>query len=214
MVSAAAPLQTDYTALAAAKYVKQTAEAVKERGIHVEVVDAGAQALEKIKRLIPAGASVMTASSQTLQQIGLEELLIARKHPWVNLKDELLAEKDMAKQLELRKQSTLADYYLGSVHAIARTGEIVVASGTGSQLPSYIFTSPNVIWVAGVQKIVPTLEDGLRRVREYSLPREDERMKSMGRLGSAIGKLLIFEHEAPFLGRNVTLILVNERVGV
>lgn len=212
MVSAA--LQTDYTSLPTLKHIKQAAEAVKERGIHVEVVDSGAQALEKVKALIPAGASVMTASSQTLQHIDFEELLISGKHPWINLKDELLAEKDMAKQGELRKKSTLADYYLGSVHAIAQTGEIVVASGTGSQLPSYIFTSQNVVWVAGVQKITPTLEDGLRRVREYSLAREDERLKALGYPGSAIGKLLIFERESPYLGRNVTLILVNERVGV
>jgi len=156
----------------------------------------------------------MTGASITLQQIGFEEVLISKAHPWVNLKDELLAEKDPARQAELRRKSILAEYFLGSVHAIAETGEIVIASATGSQLPSYAFSSPNVIWVAGAQKITPTLDDAIRRVREYNFPRENQRMKDMGYPGSMIGKLLIFERESPYLNRHITLILVKEAVGV
>ena len=194
--------------------VIQTADAIKARGIHVDIVDTGAQALEKLKSLIPAGATVMTAASQTLQEIGLEDLLISKAHPWVNLKDAVLAETDISRQFALRRSSTLSNYHLGSVQAIAETGEIVVASGTGSQNPGLTFSSGNVIWVAGIQKIVPTLEDALRRVREYSLPREIERMQALGYPGAIIGKLLIFEYEAPYLNRNVHLILVKEPVGI
>src|SRR5262249_48524994 len=98
--------------------------------------------------------------------------------------------------------------------AVAETGELVIASAGGNQIAAYAFTSPNVIWVVGAQKIVPTLADAFTRVREYNLPKEDERMKSLGMPGSMIGKLLIFEREAPLLGRNLTLILVKETVGV
>jgi len=38
-------------------------------------------------------------------------------------------------------------------------------------------------------------------------------MKSIGAPGSMIGKVLIFEREAAFLRRKVTLILVNEVLG-
>jgi hypothetical protein len=34
-----------------------------------------------------------------------------------------------------------------------------------------------------------------------------------GRMGSRIGKLMIFEHEAPFLNRKVTLLLVRQKLG-
>ena len=120
----------------------------------------------------------MTGASMTLTQIGLDELLISGKHPWHNRKADITAENDPARRSALRKQSTLADYFLGSVHAIAETGELVVASATGSQLASYAFASSHVIWVAGAQKIAPSLEDAVRRVREYVLPLEDRRMKS------------------------------------
>lgn len=203
-----------YTDLATPTQVEQTAAAVQKRGIKVQVVDTPAQALEKIHQLIPAGANVMTGASETLRHIGFEDILIKKDHSWNNLKDALLAENNPEKQGKLRAQSTLSEFFLGSVQAIAETGEIVIASASGSQLAPYAFSSKNVIWVAGTQKIVPTLDAALRRVREFSLPREDERQKANGRPGSFLGKILIIEGEHPMMQRNLNLILVNHLVGV
>jgi hypothetical protein len=156
----------------------------------------------------------MTGASVTLQQIGFEALLISGNHPWRNFKADLLAEKDPLKQSAMRREGTLAEYYLGSVNALAETGELVFASGSGSQLPAYAFTSRNVIWVAGTQKITPTLEDAVRRVREYVLPLEDQRQKSIGnQAGSRINRMLIIEGEPAYLRRNLRLILVNQALG-
>ena len=114
----------------------------------------------------------------------------------------------------MRREGTLAEYYLGSVNALAESGELVFASGSGSQLPAYAFTSRNVIWVAGAQKITPSLEDAVRRVREYVLPLEDQRQKSIGnQAGSRINRMLIMEGEPAYLRRNLRLILVNQALG-
>ncbi len=204
----------NYAERATPAQIQQAINGLKAGGINVQLVETPAQALDNLQQLIPSGASVMTAASQTLKEIGFEDLLKAKTHAWVNLKEEMLAESDPAKQAALRTQSALAEYYVGSIHAITEAGQMVTASHSGSQLPSYAFTSRHVIWVAGVQKIVPTLDAALRRVREYSLPREDERMKAMGMRGSRIGKLLIFEWEAPHLQRQLNLILVNQVIGV
>jgi len=204
----------DYAALPTPDRIQRTLEAVKRRGINAELVETKEAALARLQELIPAEAVVMTGGSVTLQQIGFEALLIRGQHPWRNFKADLLAEKDPAKQSALRRQGTLAEFYLGSANAIAETGELVFASGTGSQLPAYAYSSRNVIWVAGAQKITPTLDDALRRVREYVLPLEDQRQKSVGnKTGSYIGRILIFEYEPAFLRRNLTLILVNQVLG-
>ncbi len=49
----------------------------------------------------------------------------------------------------------------------------------------------------------------------FALPHEDKRMReaSGGKIGSMIGKLLIFEREAPFLNRTVALLIVRQKVG-
>lgn len=204
----------DYTVPATAEQVAQTAAAVQARGINVEIVETAADALAKIEELIPAGAQMMTASSKSLQDIGLEAKLVSKDHPWVNLKDEILAEPDPAVQQELRVKSTIAPYFLGSVQAITEAGEIVIGSASGSQLPGYAFSSQHVIWVAGIQKIVPTLNEALRRLREYNLPMETARLRPLYGMDSTLAKTLIIEQELPAVGRSVTLILVNEPVGV
>ena len=205
----------DYSILPDQKRIRTALDAVSARGIAAELVETKEAALERLLALIPPGSDVMTGASLTLTQIGLDELLISGKQPWHNRKADITAENDPARRSVLRKQSVLSDYFLGSVHAIAETGELVVASATGSQLASYAFASSHVIWIAGAQKIAPTLEDAVRRVREYVLPLEDRRMKSAigPQIGSFIGKLMIFEKEAPYLRRSVTLLLVNEVLG-
>ena len=75
---------------------------------------------------------------------------------------------------------------LGSVHAITEKGEILLASATGSQLGPAAAGAGMVIWVVGTQKLVRTLEDGYRRIREYSLPLESERTQRVYDLASAI----------------------------
>src|SRR3989304_6122533 len=184
-----------YDALASKDSVKKVMEAVKRRGINPEFMNTKEEALQRLNKLIPTGTEVMTGSSRTLEEIGFVDLLKSRKHPWKNWKDMILAEKNEAKQMKLRRESVSSEYFLGSVHAVAETGEVVIASNSGSQLPSYAYASKNVIWVVGTQKIVPTLEDALKRVRDYVFPLVDAQMKSMGYPGSNISKLFIFQKE-------------------
>ena len=193
--------------------ITRTTDALKNRGINTELVNTSGGALKVITARIPEGAEVMTGSSTSLDQIGFTDLLKSGAHNWKNLKLELMSEKDPAKQRSLRVQATGAEYFIGSVQAVAETGEIVVASASGSQIPAYAFNSRNILWVVGAQKIVRSLEEALRRVREHALPLETARMKSQGYPGSMIGKILILEREPPQFGRNLTMILVNEKLG-
>lgn len=203
----------NYETLASTETIKKTVDAFAKRGVVTVVVSNRADALKKVKSLIPKGASVMNGSSRTLEEIGFVDYLKSGDHSWKNLHEEILTEKDPAKQATLRRQAILSDYYLGSVHAIAETGQLVIASNSGSQLPHIVFTSPNLIFVVGAQKITQNLNAAIARVRGYVLPLEDARMKEVGMGGSAISKLLIFEREPTFMGRKVHVILVNEKLG-
>ena len=205
----------EYNTLPPLERLQKAIVDVQARGVLVTLVETKEAALAQLQTLIPVGATVMTGASVTLQQIGFEALLMEGKHPWRYLKAGINTENDPVKRAVLRKQATLADYYLSSVHAIAETGEILIASATGSQLPAYAFSSSNVIWVAGAQKITPTLDSAFHRLRDYVLPLEDQHMKQLygKESGSLIGKILVFEREAPYLQRKVQLLLVNEVLG-
>ena len=201
-----------YEALASKESVNKAKKELEKRGIKVEFVNAKEDALKRLKELIPKNSEVMTGGSTTLEQIGFVNLLKSKNHQWVNLKDKILAEKDKNKQNELRRLSIASQYFIGSVHAVSQAGEVLVASASGSQIPSYAFSSDNVIWVVGTHKIAKNLKDAFDRVRNYALPLEDKRMKSIGYSGSTIGKLLIFEREI-MPNRKITLIFVNEKLG-
>jgi len=203
----------DYHTLASKESIIKTAAALGSNGIETSVVDTKEAALEEIKKLIPQGASVMNGSSRTLEEIGYVEVLKSGTHGWNNLHAAILVETDNTKQAALREQAVFSDFYLGSAHAVTEEGELLIASGSGSQIPPLSFTAKNIIIVAGAQKIVPVLADAFDRLKTYVYPLEDKRMKDAGMGGSSISKILIFAKEPAWTGSKVHLILVNEPLG-
>lgn len=193
--------------------MERTVAGLAARNIEAIVVADGAAALEKIKELVPAGASVMNGASKTLEQIGFIDYLKGGAHGWRNLHAEILAESDPETQARLRRESVLSDYYLGSVHALAEDGQIVVASNTGSQLPHLVYTSPNIVLVVSTKKIASSLEEALQRLEEYVVPLEDARMMEAYQAHTKESKLLVIKHEPEFLGRRFRVILVGESLG-
>src|SRR3954471_22698245 len=121
----------DFEKLATEESITKTIAALAEHNVEAVSVKDKAEALEKIKQLIPPGVSINTGASATLEQIGFIEYLKSGTHGWNNLKGAIAEEKDPIKQAALRHEAVLADYYLGSVHGLAETGEFVVGSNTG-----------------------------------------------------------------------------------
>ncbi len=191
--------------------VEQTFAAVKQRGLTPIYVPGRRAALETVLGLIPKGSTVAHGSSTTLQEIGLVDRLKDPASGYQYLNPEWQTESDAIRRARIRaKLSVEADYYLGSVQAICETGEVIGADASGSRQAFYVYGPPHVIWVAGINKLVPNQSDGIRRVREIALPLEDKRMKGLGAPGSHIGKLVVYERERT--GR-ITLILVGEPLG-
>ena len=203
----------DYSQLASKETVAKTADALRAKNYEVFIVESGAEAFSKIKDLLPQGASVMNGASVTLETIGFVDYLKEGKHGWNNLHAAIVAETDGAKQAQLRKQALLSGYYLGSVHALTESGEFIVASNTGSQLSHVVYSSTEPIFVVGAQKIVPTLEEAFKRIREYVIPLEEDHMMQKYKVHTTLNKEVVFHGESPYTGRKIRLILVNEKLG-
>jgi hypothetical protein len=94
---------------------------------------------------------------------------------------------------------------------VTETGSLMAASMGGSQLGPYVSGAGKVILVVGTQKIVSDLEEGLRRINEYSFPLEDARAQMAYGINSAVNKVLIINREiAP--GR-ITVVFVDGVLG-
>ncbi|MFB6122924.1 MAG: lactate utilization protein [Haloferacaceae archaeon] len=180
-------------------------------GFDVVVVDTADEALAALKSHIPAGASVMNGHSTTLEEIGFVDYLTGSDHEWESLPDEIWSIDDDERRQAARREAQTADYFLGGVNAIAKTGDLVAADRSGSRIGAYPFAASNVVVVSGVNKIVPTLDDALDRLESVAYPLENERAKEAYGVESAIAKQLIFRQELEE-GRT-TVVLVREQLG-
>ncbi len=185
-------------------------QALEAHSIRAVVFESGEEARSYVLDLIPSGAEVYNSPSRTLELIGLaEDIEHATRFQSVRARLHLLDR--VTQRNEMRKLGASPDVLVGSVHAITEQGEIMIASAVGSQLGPAASGAGIVIWVVGTQKLVRTLEDGFRRIREYCLPLESERTQQVYGQTSAINKLLIVNGEA-YPGR-ITIVLVKQLLG-
>ena len=190
--------------------INRTIEALADRNVDAVMVESREAALAKLLDLVPEGCEVFVSTSETLDTIGYTEYMHGNGR-YINLHDQMLAQPDAASQREFRRTTTTADYFVGSVQAIAETGEIVVASGSGSQIGAFAYGARRVIMVVGTQKICPTLAEAEARTRGYTLELHDRWLEGRGSGPAPIGKFLVMEHE-PVVGR-ITMILIPESLG-
>lgn len=202
----------NWSKLANTESIQKTIESLKTNGINAIVVENGAEAKKKVLDLLPKGAEVMNMSSVTLETLGLPKE-INESGRFDSVKNKLSKMDRKTQALEMQRIGAAPQYAVGSVHAVTEDGKLLIASNTGSQLPAYAYGASHVLWVAGTQKIVKNVDDGIKRIYEYTLPLESKRANKAYNIttGSNVSKLLIINEEiAP---DRLTIILVKENLG-
>ncbi len=197
-----------YAQTATDEQIERAVKALESNGIRVIVAANSEQAKQAFLELIPAGAEVFTATSVTLDTLGIPAE-VDQRYDSVRVK---LSKMDRATQgREMVKMGATPEWMAGSVHAVTEDGTVVIASNTGSQLAGYSAGAAHVVWVVGAQKIVPTLDEAFKRIREYTLALEDERALQAYGVNSNISKLLIVHREV--MPGRATMIIVKENLG-
>ncbi|MGA4844646.1 nuclear transport factor 2 family protein [Streptomyces sp. G45] len=199
-----------FTEPASEERLERVAEALRAGGFAAEVLDDAAQARARVKELIPEGASVLTGASETLRLSGIDEDLNASGQ-YDAIRPRVLAIDRATGADEIRRLVATPDYVVNSVAAVTESGALVLASGSGSQLPANAGGAAHAVWVVGAQKVVPDLATALRRVEEHALPLENVRAQAVYGMPSAVNRLLVLNAE-PRPGRG-TVLLLREAVG-
>ena len=198
-----------FTALPDEHTLAATVVALEEHGFSVEVVDDLDAARQAVLSRIPHGASVMTNTSMTLTQAGIDDA-INDGGSYDSARNKMFALDFATQAQQMKVIGGQPDYALGSVHAVTQDGTLVIASASGSQLASYVWGAANVIFVVGAQKLVPTLEAAHQRIYQHSLKLEDARAMAAYGQHSQVGKILEIHQELP--GR-IHIVLVRQVVG-
>ena len=198
-----------FTALPDEQTLAETVTALEEHGFSVEVADSLDAARRAVLARIPAGSSVMTNTSVTLDETGIADA-VNESGQYESARKKMFALDFATQAQEMKVIGGQPDYALGSVHAVTRDGTLVIASASGSQLASYAWGAANVIFVVGAQKLVPTLPAAHDRIYQHSLPLEDVRAQAAYGQHSLVGKVLEIHQELP--GR-IHIVLIRQPAG-
>jgi LUD domain len=200
----------EFTQLASEEQITKTVLALEANNIRTVVTQTSEEARMRVLDLIPSGVEVYNSPSRTLELLGLAED-IEHATRFQSVRARLHSLDRVTQRDEVRRMMASPDVLVGSVQAITEQGQVMVASALGSQLAPAAAGAGTVIWVVGTQKLVRTLDDGFRRIREYSYPLEDVRTHQVYGQGSAINKILLVNGEAQ-PGR-ITIVLVKQNLG-
>jgi L-lactate utilization protein LutC len=199
-----------FAKLASEEQIRRTTQALEANGMHTYIANNGDEARQIVLNLLPEGAEVFTSISKTLDSLGIATE-IDQSGRFQAIRPKLYELYQQNRTDEMRKLGASPDFIIGSVHAITEQGQVLAASGSGSQLGPYVYGAGHVIWVVGTQKIVRNLDEGMRRIQEYAYPLEDVRARQAYGKPSRINKVLLINGEGK-PGR-IAVVLVKENLG-
>ncbi len=131
-----------------------------------------AEAVEKALSLMPEGSSVTWGGSMTLTECGVMDALQGKGYE--------LIDRDEAKTPEEARvmygRQVMADYYLMSTNAITIDGELVNIDGRANRVSCLCWGPQNVIIIAGMNKVANSIEDAVKRVRNFAAPANTVRL--------------------------------------
>ena len=128
-------------------------------------------ALEKALELIPEGASIGWGGAMSCQQIGLTDAV--NNGPYRAMDRDKCA--SMEEREQMMRDHLSADVFLTGANALSLDGQMVNIDGTGNRVAAIIYGPKSVLVVAGMNKVMDTLEEAGRRARTVAAPMNQQR---------------------------------------
>lgn len=147
-------------------------ENLERNGVEAFFYNKSDEAKEFILSLIPERSSVGMAGSVTLKQLGIIDELMQGEWKVYN---QYLPQFSKEESLKIRKEGTLADFFLSGTNAVTLNGELINISGMGNKTAGLAYAK-KVIIVAGVNKIVRDVKEGIKRARHHAAPMNAKRL--------------------------------------
>ncbi len=137
------------------------------RNIESEYHETPASAVQAICDCIAPGSVVGLGGSVTIVETGLVEAL---RHLDITLLDRYREGLSSVEIMDIRKKSMYADCFISSCNAITLDGRLVNEDSFGNRVAAMMFGPEKVIVLAGMNKVVPNVDDAIRRIRTVAAP--------------------------------------------
>jgi hypothetical protein len=110
---------------------------------------------------LPKNVSVGLGGSETLNSMDILPVLRSADY-------RLFDRYNCPDHFEMCRDSLMADYFITGANALTMTGELVNLDCSGSRVAAMAYGPRNIIVVAGVNKLVNTLEEAIARVHSIA----------------------------------------------
>lgn len=208
------PKETFY-ANQAASIIKRL-NARKMEGYYCKDVE---EAKAKLLELIgSSNKSVGYGGSMTLDENGFKDSVTGAGHELI-IRENYKTDEETK---ELKAKLSTADVFLMSTNAITLDGELINIDGRGNRVSYMIYGPDSVIIVAGMNKVVSNVEDGIRRVRNVATPPNCNRLNcntpcaTTGKCGDCLPNSIccqVVVTRASLIPNRIKVILVGETLG-
>lgn len=209
-----APKQTFYENQA--KSIIHKLEARKMEGYYCPDKES---AKAKVLELIGQEKKVVTyGGSMSLDEVGVKEAVEEAGHDLLRREKYVTPEE----KRECFAKQTLADVFMMSTNAITLDGELVNIDGSGNRVACLAFGPNEVIVVAGMNKVVSNVEEGIARSRNFAAPPNTVRLgcdtpcAKIGQCGNCLNDTIccqIVVTRASRVPGRIKVILVGEELG-
>lgn len=139
----------------------------QRRNIEAFYCETSAEAVALAMELMKDGGTVGMGGTETVKEMGLLKAVKEAKHLE-------FIDRDVATTQEEKKEiffkTMQSNYFLMSSNAITIDGELVNIDGNGNRVACLIHGPEHVIVLAGMNKIVETVESGIERIGTYAAP--------------------------------------------
>ncbi len=141
---------------------------LKARQFEAVYCETREKALAQALAWIPKGSTVGWGGATSAQQIGLLDA--------VHGEDYKAIDRDLAPdRVQAMRECLLSDVFITGANALSLTGEMVNIDGMGNRVAAICYGPKSVIVIAGMNKVVHTLEDAVRRARTVAAPMNKQR---------------------------------------
>ena len=149
--------------------LNKTIQNLQNNRMSTYVVDTKNEVIVLLKQLLPNGCTVTHGGSVTLQECGITDMLKNGSYRYLD-------RAAVADPMEVYQKGYGADVFLSSSNAVTESGELYNVDGNSNRISALCFGPKKVIIIVGINKIVPTLEDAILRVKTIAAPKNAARL--------------------------------------
>ncbi len=199
---------------------KKTVEKLVAHEFKAIYVKTKEEAVRELWKHITPGQKVGVGGSLTIRGLGILEKLEAQGYTIYDHWKSGLAPENI---LEIRKSQMTSDLFLTSANAITLNGELVNIDGIGNRVNAINFGPGKVILVAGYNKVVDDVQEGIKRIKNVVAPMNARRLNidvPCAKVGKCVDcnspnricRVLVI-HERKPSWTDILILLVGEELG-